>query len=210
MIISVTKFIIKNTIVQILMIFWLALCSHCIPWMKVTHFFIIPFFLVGAENYEILMGKTVALILSSAYVQVSVPHILPHTRASAVYVETDAELWRGLTPHARCARMHVCLTRMYPSAKHSSKFSVHLVGQSVSNPLQLLLTHLAASSRTLCEGQNTLMNWANWRVALLISPKRRKPPQLPVSVNKKQSFTVKNTDKSQEPFFKWLYSTILT
>lgn len=69
--------------------------------------------------------------------------------------------------------LHVCLTRVYPSAKHSSKFRAPLVGQSVSNPLQLLLTHLDASSGTLCEGQNTLMNWANWSGSTYITPEKK-------------------------------------
>lgn len=72
-----------------------------------------------------------------------------------------------------CLSLHASLTVMYPSAKHSSKFSASLVGQSVSNPLQLLLTHLDASSGTLCEGQNTLMNWANWSGSTYITPEKK-------------------------------------
>lgn len=75
------------------------LCSRCIPLMRVTHFFITLLFLPRAENYEILMGNMVALILSSAYVQISVLHNLTHPLHCDVFFASNQTAWDQLSFH---------------------------------------------------------------------------------------------------------------
>lgn len=153
-----------------------VLCTHYITLMRVTHFSI-TLYVLSSEGSKLLNinGQHVCSNIQSCFSSYIYAAQSELTSVLWLVLSIDSENTASfertfhISPATHAVSLQdafkfteVRLIQMHPY-NHSSKFSVFLVGQGVCLTHSNFSWHtLDARNGTLCEGQNALMNWANW------------------------------------------------
>lgn len=152
-----------------------VLCTHYITLMRVTHFSI-TLYVLSSEGSKLLNingqhGCSNIESCFSSYIY-AVQSELTSVLWLVLGIDSLHHLSEPFTFHwqhmlfiykMRLSSQKFVSFRCIPTIIPNSKFGVFLVGQGVCLTHSNFSWHtLDARSGTLCEGQNTLMNWANW------------------------------------------------